>query len=331
MVKVKGKNVKFTPSDYVTKDLTILQRKKKITKKATAAAEAARVALENERHKAETEIQLPETRQSNDAKPTKKGWRNKQRVLVFSTRGINFQGRHIMENIRRLLPHSKKESKMEKKDSLFEINEIAEMKNCNKCIFFESRRAGDLYMWLSNVPEGPSIKFLMENVNTMEELKFTGNCLKGSRAILSFDPTFETEPHLLLMKEMFVQIFGTPYHFPRSQPFIDHVFTFTYLDNRVWFRNFQIMEEDGSLVEIGPRFVLNPIRIFEGSFNGVTAWANPHFVTPAKYRSDLKKAIAGKYSNRIQQKIEYEQSRPKVSYKLDPSDEIFQVQPQESI
>jgi len=29
-----------------------------------------------------------------------------------------------MENIRRLLPHSKKESKMDKKDALFEINEV---------------------------------------------------------------------------------------------------------------------------------------------------------------------------------------------------------------
>ena len=85
----------------------------------------------------------------------------------------------------------------------------------------------------------------------MEELKFTGNCLKGSRAILSFDTSFDTEPHLQLLKELFTQVFGTPYHYPRSQPFIDHVFTFTVLDNRIWFRNFQIMEEDGSLVEIG--------------------------------------------------------------------------------
>lgn len=85
----------------------------------------------------------------------------------------------------------------------------------------------------------------------MEELKFTGNCLKGSRALLSFDPTFETAPHYQMMKEMFMQIFGTPYHYPKSQPFIDHVFTFSILDNRVWFRNYQIMEEDGSLVEIG--------------------------------------------------------------------------------
>jgi ribosome biogenesis protein BRX1 len=29
------------------------------------------------------------------------------------------------------------------------------------------------------------------------------------------------------------------------------------------------------LVEIGPRFVLTPIRIFEGSFGGPTIFANP--------------------------------------------------------
>jgi ribosome biogenesis protein BRX1 len=30
-----------------------------------------------------------------------------------------------------------------------------------------------------------------------------------------------------------------------------------------------------SLVEIGPRFVLTPIRIFEGAFGGGTVFSNP--------------------------------------------------------
>jgi ribosome biogenesis protein BRX1 len=34
-----------------------------------------------------------------------------------------------------------------------------------------------------------------------------------------------------------------------------------------------------SLVEIGPRFVLTPIRIFEGAFGGATVFANPGTVT----------------------------------------------------
>ena len=30
-----------------------------------------------------------------------------------------------------------------------------------------------------------------------------------------------------------------------------------------------------SLTEIGPRFVLTPIRIFEGAFSGATVYSNP--------------------------------------------------------
>lgn len=77
------------------------------------------------------------------------------------------------------------------------------------------------------------------------------------------------------------QTFGTPNHHPKSQPFIDHVMTFAWLDNRVWFRNYQIVEETGALAEIGPRFVLNPIKLFAGSFQGEKLWENPDFVSPA--------------------------------------------------
>ena len=80
------------------------------------------------------------------------------------------------------------------------------------------------------------------------------------------------------------QIFGVPNHHPKSQPFFDHVFTFSVADDRIWFRNFQIVEEDGALAEIGPRFVLNPIKVFESSFSGQTLWDNPKYVTPTAKR-----------------------------------------------
>jgi ribosome biogenesis protein BRX1 len=38
-----------------------------------------------------------------------------------------------------------------------------------------------------------------------------------------------------------------------------------------------------SLVEIGPRFVLTPIRIFEGAFGGATVFANPGTFISALY------------------------------------------------
>lgn len=110
----------------------------------------------------------------------------------------------------------------------------------------------------------------------------TGNCLKGSRPLLSFDESFTKHAHYSLLKELLTQIFGVPYHHPKSQPFCDHVYTFSILDNRIWFRNFQILTEDGALAEVGPRFVLNPVKIFAGSFGGNVLWDNPNYVSPAK-------------------------------------------------
>lgn len=45
------------------------------------------------------------------------------------------------------------------------------------------------------------------------------------------------------------------------------------------------MEEDASLVEIGPRFVLNLIKIFQGSFGGPTLYENPGFQSPNMVKS----------------------------------------------
>lgn len=68
-----------------------------------------------------------------------------------------------MEDLRTLLPHCKKDSKIEKGVELNIVNEIAESKNCNKCILFENRRKTDLYMWVANIGNGPTIKFQVEN------------------------------------------------------------------------------------------------------------------------------------------------------------------------
>jgi ribosome biogenesis protein BRX1 len=51
----------------------------------------------------------------------------------------------------------------------------------------------------------------------------------------------------MLLRELLTQIFGVPNHHPKSQPFVDRVYTFTFLDNRIWFRNYQILAEDGAL------------------------------------------------------------------------------------
>lgn len=277
-----------------------------------------------------TETNLsPVKRMSDEPPPKKVKWINRQRVLVFSTRGIGHIHRHLMEDIKNLMPHHRPESKMERSKDLQVVNEICRMKNCNKCILFEGRKKRDLYVWFSNISGGPCVKFLVENIYTMGELKMTGNCLKGSRPLLSFDENFNTKPHYNLLKELFTQIFGVPNHHPKSQPFFDHVYTFTVLDNRIWFRNFQILTEDGGLAEIGPRFVLNPVKIFSSSFGGDTLWDNPRYVSPAKFRQLISKRAGNKYVDRLEQKMIEQANKPKESYDLNPLDEIFKGDPLE--
>eukprot|EP00743_Colponemidia_sp_Colp-15_P002018 GILK01002192.1.p1 GENE.GILK01002192.1~~GILK01002192.1.p1 ORF type:complete len:313 (+),score=53.59 GILK01002192.1:45-941(+) len=261
-----------------------------------------------------------------------KKWKNKQRTLVFCARGIIHRYRHLMEDLRVLLPHSKKEVKFDKKENLRMINEIAEMKSCNNCIFLESRKRQDLYMWISRAPSGPSIKFHVLNVHTMSEMKLTGNCLKGSRPLLVFDNNFDTEPHWQLIKELLSQTFGTPRNHPKSKPFYDHVFSFFIADNRIWFRNYQIIEttddtskttgKDCSLVEIGPRFVLNPVRMFEGSFGGPTLWANPLYVSPNAQRAAEKSVHADKYRSRVAANERFEERK---KARVMPEDELDSV------
>jgi ribosome biogenesis protein BRX1 len=175
----------------------------------------------------------------------------------------------------------------------------------------------------------------------MEELHFTGNCLKGSRPILSFDAAFDKDPYLQVIRELFLHTFGVPQGARKSKPFIDHVMGFTYLDGKIWVRNYQVNEveatddaaaQDGdeaaavaaaaaaaakgkkqksshrdtdiSLVEIGPRFVLTPIVIQEGSFGGPLIYENKEFVSPNQVRADLRRQKGVKHTARAEQRVE---------------------------
>lgn len=90
-------------------------------------------------------------------------WINRQRVLVFATRGISHRHRHLMEDLKTLMPHHRPECKMERTQNLQVVNEMCEIKNCNNAILFEGRKKRDLYVWFANVPTGPSAKFCVEN------------------------------------------------------------------------------------------------------------------------------------------------------------------------
>ena len=182
-----------------------------------------------------------------------------------------------------------------------QIDGLCFERSCNNFIYFEQRQHAkcDLYMWLSKSPNGPAFKFSVQNIHTQDELKLTGNSLQDSRPILSFDKNFDdkSQPHLQLAKELLSHVFNTPKNHPKSKPFIDHVISFMYYDGRIWFRNYQILNQHEEkftekddieklvLIEIGPRFCMNPIKAFEGAMGGEALWQNPAYVAPAKLRS----------------------------------------------
>ncbi|KAL8139102.1 hypothetical protein V2J09_005103 [Rumex salicifolius] len=244
------------------------------------------------------------------------GFRNKEKVLVTCSRRINFRYRHLMLNLASMFPHCKKDSKVEAKASKGPtLNELVELRGCSSCLFFECRKHKDLYLWMAKCPNGPSVKFLVNAVHTMEELKLTGNHLKGSRPLITFSGDFEKEPHWLLLKEIILQIFGTPKDHRKSKPYHDHVFVFSILDGHIWFRNYQISVPHNestkldrgaldkmTLIEVGPRFCLNPIKIFGGSFGGPTLYENPYYVSPNQIRALEKKQKAGKYVKKVKAK-----------------------------
>uniref|UniRef100_A0A7S3V162 Brix domain-containing protein n=1 Tax=Aplanochytrium stocchinoi TaxID=215587 RepID=A0A7S3V162_9STRA len=265
-------------------------------------------------------------------------YQNKQKVLVFSSRGVTSRFRHLNEDFRTLLVHSKKENKHDTKKNLYEINDLCEMNGCNNCIFFEARKSQDLYLWVTRAPNGPSAKFLVANIHTMEELRLTGNCLKGSRPILSFDKAFDSAPHMQLLKELFTTAFGTPNGHPKSKPFVDHVMNFAVADGRIWFRHFQITDstqdkkeinralKDGketiNLVEIGPRFVLSLVKIFNGGFGGQVLHENPRYVKPNTLRSEANKKKGNAYAQR---KAAQKKREVKKSVNVVPKDPLGDV------
>ncbi|NXF41355.1 BRX1 protein, partial [Nyctibius bracteatus] len=220
-------------------------------------------------------------------------------VLIFSSRGINFRTRHLMQDLRTLMPHSKADTKMDRKDQLFVINEVCEMKNCNKCIFFEAKKKQDLYMCACLNPK---------------ELLYIQNCVCRS-------PAYQLQWHHAL------DLNSVVYDCKQG---VCKVICFDSIHERAFFL-LQIIEEDASLVEIGPRFVLNLIKIFQGSFGGPTLYENPHYQSPNMHRRLIRLSVAAKL--REKQQVKEAQNIKKKGSKVligeDPTEVVFETPAEE--
>lgn len=105
------------------------------------------------------------SKSSTPKAPTTNGvtQKNKQRVLILSSRGVTYRHRHLLNDLYSLLPHSRKDAKLDTKTKLYQLNELAELYNCNNVLFFEARKGKDLYIWMSRAPNGPTVKMHLQN------------------------------------------------------------------------------------------------------------------------------------------------------------------------
>jgi ribosome biogenesis protein BRX1 len=78
---------------------------------------------------------------------------------------------------------------------------------------------------------------------------------------------------------------------------------------------------------VGPRFVLNPVKIFEGSFGGSTLYENPKYISPNIYRSLLKRKGGMKYKNKLESKRAYKERVKDWVLPEDPYEQLFASDP----
>jgi ribosome biogenesis protein BRX1 len=229
------------------------------------------------------------------------------RTLILCSRGASTQQKTLIKDLVRLLPHSKKEAKVDRKKHFNALNDLADLHSCNNVLYLESRK-NTCFLWLGHYPEGPSVKFLVENLHTSDEMRLTGNCLKSSRPVLSFDNSFKTSTHLQLIQQMFMQTLATPNRHPKSMPFIDHLFSFSQAFDKIFFRNFEIAKDgkEVQLVEIGPRFTLTTVKVLKGLVSGETLYKNGSFVMPKK---ELVMRRADRFEEKMRKKAKREQKR----------------------
>ena len=248
--------------------------------------------------------------------------------LILS--GKQMVGKHfeLMQDFLSILPHAKKEDRVSD-DEFYFLDETAFDNHCDTVILFETRaRKTEPYLWIARCPDGPSITMFIEEEESIQALQLLGNCLKGSRPILLFDPSFDSDdsPNSLafkIAKELFIRAFSVPFQDPRSKPFVDHTLSFFRNDNYIEIRHYQIHWDDESLLEIGPRVTFRPISIFQGAFKGHKIWKDKTFISPNKLRKEEKKKKSEARNRERDHQAVREERKSKIEKPKNPMKGLF--------
>lgn len=260
---------------------------------------------------------------------------NNHKPIVIGNKGLKHEHVLLFEDFLSLVPHAKKGSTIPPDEIKF-LDEIATDRHCDTVAFFETRHRGDFrenYFWIARVPEGPSFNFFVDDIHTIKQLRTIGNCMKGSRPLLFFDPNFGKNDQLLLAKNLLKRFFSVPYQNKHSKPFVDRAMSFFVDQNdSIVARHYQVQwneDETINLVEVGPRFRLVPNFILAGAFKGSKIWKNGSFVSIYKQKKE-ERIQKAKEKNRLRDKqAEREEKKQDIPEIENPMEGLFN-EPDES-
>lgn len=209
-------------------------------------------------------------------------------TLILGTRGVRAHHRHLMRDLLRLMPHGRSAGKISAEGGLQEAVQLSEEANCQSALLLDARDPRQLYLWAAGCPSGPSAMFRVLNVHTVAELKFGARRVAGVRSLLAFDRAFEASAERRVLKALLCRTLGVPRKAVKrvraredgDAPLVErikHTLCFSWLDDRIWLRVYRIgRNKAGSMdvEEIGPRLVLQPIRIIASGFEGAVLHSN---------------------------------------------------------
>ncbi|ADM10886.1 BRX1 RNA-binding protein [Encephalitozoon intestinalis ATCC 50506] len=175
--------------------------------------------------------------------------------VILSTRGASAKIRHLMKDISKLVK-AEEEQKWDMGNDYKELRKLIEVNECNSMLFFRSTKRSDC-LW-AGILNGMSVVFRIHNVFTVKDCNFSANSFKDCGYVLMFSKEFENIEHLRHAKEVIEYIF-------ESNETKDKALCFFYLDGVIWVRCYKIGKE---LEEIGPRLVLEVLKVFEKCFEG---------------------------------------------------------------
>ncbi|ELA48231.1 hypothetical protein VCUG_00272 [Vavraia culicis subsp. floridensis] len=202
-------------------------------------------------------------------------------TLFLLSKNTSATHKYVLKDLFKFVPSAVKESKC---DSRKEIKELMSMHECDSLVYFEcTKRRNTIWLVKSG---GPSVECDIDVMFSIDRLKFLVNSYLNVGHVLLFQPEFENDSGLKILKNVLTTIFK------REDEFAERAMSFSYEDGKVFFRNYKL---DDEMQEIGPRMVFTIRKVFDGEFNGNTLYENMDLL---KEEEEAKNSSIEKNSDR---------------------------------